>query len=531
MESTRIPVDIRRFPWIRKLAADYAFSFSSLAPFFAGDPTASSSWTSAIARAQQYPHDRAAIANIIRSQQSQRRAPQRACDAADKLTSSASVAIVTGQQAGLFGGPAYSLYKALTAVKLAERVEREYGVAVVPVFWVEAEDHDWDEVSRSSALDAEFHRGTVQVSPPPGAGHTPIAALKFDERVSAALDELANILPPTEFTPTLLEELRKAYQPGRGVADAFSRYLEALLGARGLVVFDCSDPAAKPLAANIFLREVQHPGRTWQLAGEAGERLVANGYHAQVTTPAQDGMALFHLDGGRRAVSHTNIATVEEEVRAHPASFSPNVLLRPIVQDTLFPTICYVSGPNELAYLAQAKRVYEHFGVPMPLLFPRFSATVLDAAGMRFLAKHDVALEDLHARDEATLNRLLAAALPASVDQALQEADRAVAGSMAAVIEAVPAIDPTLEGAVKSTIGKLQHDLSTLRGKVISAAKKRDETLRRQFFRVQSQAFPDGMPQERAIGGVSLLNRHGPALFDAIGELPFDLGRHWVLTV
>ncbi len=173
-----------------------------------------------------------------------------------------------------------------------------------------------------------------------------------------------------------------------------------------------------------------------------------------------------------------------------------------------------------------------HFGVPMPLFFPRLSATILDSAGARFLAKHDLPLEALQARDESALNRLLAASLPPAVDEALHHAEDAIERSMNALITAVPAIDPTLEGAARSTLGKLQHDLATLRGKVISAAKKRDETLRRQFQRAQAQAFPDGVPQERAIGGISLLNRYGPALIERLlGDLPLDLGHHWVLTV
>jgi uncharacterized protein YllA (UPF0747 family) len=298
------------------------------------------------------------------------------------------------------------------------------------------------------------------------------------------------------------------------------------------VVFDCSDAAAKPLVGDIFVREVQHPGKTWQLAGDAGEQLEASGYHAQVSGSGHDGAALFHLDGTRSAISKDSVATLESEVRARPASFSPNVLLRPIVEDTLFPTVAYVSGPNELAYLGQLKKVYEHFGVPMPLLYPRLSVTILDSASARFLAKHDLPLETLHARDEATLNRLLAQSLPREVDTALQEANEAVERSMAALIAAVPAIDATLEGAAKSTLGKLQHDLAALRGKIISAAKKRDEILRRQFFRAQAQAFPDGAPQERAIGGISLLNRYGPALIDRLlTDVPLDLGHHWVLTV
>ena len=168
----------------------------------------------------------------------------------------------------------------------------------------------------------------------------------------------------------------------------------------------------------------------------------------------------------------------------------------------------------------------------MPLFYPRSSATILDSASARFLEKHELPFEALHARDESALNRLLAASLPEAVDRALKEADDAIEERMAAILASVPAIDATLEGAAKSTLGKLQHDLATLRGKVISAAKKRDETLRRQFFRAQAQAFPDGIPQERALGSVALLNRYGPALVQRlVQELPLDPGHHWVLTL
>jgi bacillithiol biosynthesis cysteine-adding enzyme BshC len=405
-------------------------------------------------------------------------------------------------------------------------------VPAVAIFWVEAEDHDWNEVAACSVLDQEFQRRTIQLPPPPGAGHTPVARVRLGDEITTALEQLTAALPPTEFTGPLLEDLRDTYRPGHGMADAFARLVERLLGDRGLVVFDCSDAAAKPLARDIFAREVRHPGRTWQLAGSAGDRLAAGGYHAQVPGSEHDGTALFRLDGSRTAIPTNEAATLNDEVRLHPESFSPNVLLRPIVEDTLFPTVCYVSGPNELAYLGQLRDVYEHFGVPMPLVYPRFSATILDSASAKFLARHDLPMEVLHARDEAALNRLLAASLPPSVDRALQEASGAIERSMAALIAAVPAIDATLEGAARSTLGKLQHDLAALGDKVISAAKKRDGTLRRQYFRAQAQAFPDGAPQERTIGCVSLLNRYGPALIERLlGDLPLDLGHHWILTV
>jgi bacillithiol synthase len=531
-ESARIPVDIRRFPWIRKLAADYAFSFSSLAPFFAGDPASSASWTEAIARAQKHPRQRTQLAAILQAQLDRRGAPAAARKAAALLANDTSVAIVTGQQAGLFGGPLFTLYKALTALKLAERVQQQHGVPAFAIFWVEAEDHDWDEVSSCAVLDAELRRRVIQVPRPPGAGHTPICTIKLGDEITRAVEELAAALPPTEFTSSLLESLRNAYRPGNGMADAFASLMDTLAGDHGLVVFDCSDPTAKTLVGDIFAREIEQPRKTWQLATEAGDRLAAGGYHVQVIGSAQDGPALFHLDGGRTAIKAEDLTRAMAEVRQRPAAFSPNVLLRPIVEETLFPTVCYVSGPNELAYLAQLRNVYEHFGVPMPLFYPRLSATILDSASARFLARHDLPFEALQARDEAALNRLLASTLPPAVDHALHEAEGSIERSMTALVAAVPAIDSTLEGAARSTLGKLQHEVAALRGKIIGAAKKRDETLRRQFARAQAQAFPDGLPQERAIATVSLLNRYGPALVDRLlSDLPLDLGHHWILTV
>lgn len=532
INSLHIPVDIRRFPWIKKLAADYAFQFSALAPFFSGDPAAPAAWTTAIANAQKHPRRRAELSALIARQLEGRNAPAAAREAAARLADPATVAVVTGQQAGLFGGPLFTLYKGLTAAKLAATLTTDHSVPAVAVFWVESEDHDWDEVASVSVLDHEMQRRTITLPPPQGAGHAPIGTIEVGREIHGVIDELASTLPPTEFTAEVIADLRRAYAPGITMSDAFARVLDRTLGELGVIVFECSDRAAKPLAREIFAHEVGHAGRTWSLAGDAGQRLAAAGYHTQVDGASQGGAALFRIDGSRTAVASADGPALVDEARRRPETFSPNVLLRPIVEDTLFPTVCYVSGPNELAYLAQLRQVYEHFGVPMPLMYPRASVTILDSASARFLEKHDLPFEALQARDESALNRLLAASLPESVDRALKDADAAIQEKMAAILASVPAIDATLEGAAKSTLGKLQHDLSTLRGKVIGAAKKRDETLRRQFFRAQAQAFPDGIPQERALGSVALCNRYGPALVQRLmQELPLDLGHHWVLTL
>jgi len=269
------------------------------------------------------------------------------------------------------------------------------------------------------------------------------------------------------------------------------------------------------------------------LAAESGRALTAAGYQPQVVVQAEN-TALFHLADGRTAIRHVEdgLAARAAEAVTHPERFSPNVLLRPVTQDALFPTICYVAGPGELSYFAQLRGIYEHFGVPMPLIYPRASATLLDAAASRFLEKTQIPIEELQAQDERALNRLLEAQLPKEVDEALSAATASARATMERVIAAMPSVDPTLAGAAKTTLGKMEHDLKTLHGKVIQAVKKRDETLRRQYTRAQAQIFPNGTPQERTLGVVFFLNRYGPALVDLLlAELPVDTGQHWLITI
>jgi bacillithiol biosynthesis cysteine-adding enzyme BshC len=540
--SVRIPVDVRRFPWIRRLAADYAYDFRAVAPFFSGDPADRAAWADAITRTQAHDRRRDEIAAVIARQQERRQAPPKAREAGRLLADRRTVAVVSGQQAGLFGGPLFTLLKALTAIKLAEQVARDHGVPAVAIFWIDAEDHDWEEVRSCTVFDDAHMPRTVSLPARPGEEPAPVATVRLDNAILDVLAETERILPPTDFRTSLMTGLRRAYAPGTGMADAFGRWLEEVLGERGLVVYDSSDPASKPLVSQVFARELSMPGQTVKLAALAGSDLTARGYHAQVHAQ-DDSLALFHLDGARRAIRQQDgrfvvgdrqypAAALVAQATEHPTGFSPNVLLRPVVQDTLFPTICYVAGPNELAYLGQLRGVYEHFGVPMPLMYPRGTATLLDSAAMRFLTKYKLPLEALQAQDEAALNDLLKAQIPQVVEDSFAETAQGIDGQMTRLIQTIPTLDPTLEGAARSTLERMQRDLQTLHGKMIQAAKRRDETLRRQFIHARALAFPGGHAQERTIGFLSFLNEYGPALVDRLDEeLPLDLGRHWIVTI
>ena len=540
--ASRAGIDVRRFPWIRPLAGDYAYNFDRVASLYAGDPTRPEAWSDVIGRVQAQKRNRREIVDVLAAQQARRNAPSEARAAVAQLADPKAVAILTGQQAGAFGGPMYTLLKTVTAVQLARRIANEHHLPVVTIFWVDAEDHDWEEIAGCTVLDPTFHPRTVTLAPPQGAGDLPVARLTLDERVEETISELAAVLPSTAFTEPLLTTLRETYRPGAGAAEAFARFIEAALGRLGLVVFESSDPAAKPLAAGVFAHELRKVGSTAALAAAAGRSMSALG-HAPQVEPQLDQPSIFHLDGARTPIRHNGDAfvvgdttipasTLVEQAERSPAQFSPNVLLRPIVQDTLFPTVCYVAGPSEMANLAQLGGVYREFGIPMPLIYARATATIVDSAAVRFLRRYAVDLEGLQPQDESALNRLLQSQLPQSVEQAMREAGEALQRSMARVAEALPELDPTLAGAARTTLGRMEHDLRALHSKIIHAAKRRDETLRRQFTRVQAQVFPLGHPQERTLSLTYFLNQYGPHLVDRlIEELPLGMGQHWVITI
>jgi bacillithiol biosynthesis cysteine-adding enzyme BshC len=538
----REAIDLRRFPWIRPLVAAYSSNFSSVAGLFSGNPADPSAWTEAIARVQQAPRDRAALARVLAAQLERRGAPAHARAAATRLADVDTVAIVTGQQAGLFGGPLYTLLKAVTAIRLARKVSARHGIAAIPVFWVEAEDHDWEEVRTSRVLDSDLALHEISLDSLPGAGTHPVASLVIDERIADVLATLEQVLPSTEFTADLLARLRTHYRPGQRMGTAFASWLDDLLGRYGLVVFEAADPAAKPLVAPLFAQELRSPCRTTHFAQTTGDTMRQLGHEPQVE-PGDDSVALFYMGAGDRvaikrrddgyALGETTRpqGEVQQEAADHPERFSPNVLLRPVVQDRLFPTVCYVAGPSELAYQAQLGAIYQEFGVEMPLLYPRANATLLDSAAVRFLEKYSLPLESLQPHDEAALNRLLQDQLPPGLEDGFVATAADVHSRVTALKAAIAAVDPTLTGAADTTIERMQDTLKHLHAKVISASKRKDDTLRRQFTRTQALAFPEGHPQERIVDLAFFLNRYGQALCDRLIEgLPLDMGNHFVVT-
>jgi bacillithiol biosynthesis cysteine-adding enzyme BshC len=467
------------------------------------------------------------VARALARQQEARSAGAAAAQAV-RLAEAGAVAVVTGQQPGLFGGPLFVLLKALATIEVARRIEARRGRPAVPVFWVASDDHDFAEVRSTSVVDGASALRTVRYDPRQEPAGAPAWAIVLDDTVTGLVEELGRTLPAALGRDETLEAVAACYVPGETLSGAFARLVSRLLPR--LVVLDPSDPELKGLAAPVLERELREGSPTSRLAIERGAALLQAGYHQQV--PVRPGFLNVFLlaDGQRRALALANGTievrgtrermSVDEAVRrldTDPAAWSPGALLRPLVQDALLPTAAYVGGPAEVAYHAQIAPSYSHFGIPRPVILPRPSATIVEPAQARALDSEGLTLLDLVADPEGLVTRWARETYP-DVEGAFARAREAIERETAALESTLGAHDPTLRGATASARGRALHQVDALHEKALRALKKRDQGRAERLRRTRDGLFPGGSLQERGLGLVSAVARHGLGLSDVLLE-------------
>ena len=507
------------------LFRDYLLGSDRAAPFYDGGRWDLDALAAAAGASLDLPRRRQELADALVRQQDGREAAG-AARRAGELADGRATAVVTGQQAGLFGGPLYVLYKAIGAIKVAARLQEKRGSPVVPVFWVASDDHDFAEVRSTSVLDDAGQIRTLRYAPAREPVGLPASRVILDETITPLVAELGRALPSGLHRDTVLEMLRGSYRAGVSLSDAFARFLSALLP--DLVVLDASDPALKRLIVPVMSREVTEASPTSRLAREIGQQLLAAGYHQQV--PVRSGfLNLFvFMEEERRALGAANgsievrglgkripVADAVRMMEAEPSPWSPGVLLRPLAQDQMLASAAYVGGPAEIAYHAQIGPSYRHFGIPRPVLLPRPSVTLVEPAQARALDVEGLTLPDLQADPETLLARWTRIAHP-QVEEAFTRTREAIEREMAVVEERLGDLDPTLRAATDGARGRALHQVETLHEKATRALKKRDQTRADRLRRTRDALLPGGSFQERGLGLINLVARRGPAV---VGDL------------
>jgi len=441
----------------------------------------------------------------------------------ERLREPDCLAAVSGQQAGLLTGPLYTIYKAISAVKLAGCLSQR-NTKAVPVFWIAAEDHDFIEVAKAEFISRECQLAHVEIPTSLHSEGQPVGRVVLDNSIEQVIAELIAQLPISEFITDLEKLLRECWKPGITYTQAFARTMTTVLGRYGLVLLDPLDATLKELAAPLYSEAARRAPEIAAAVAQRSRELEEMGYHAQVLV-TENSFPLFLQDstGARHAITRTETGKyrkkdgekeysaeeLAERALAHPEEFSPNVLLRAVVQDYLLPTIVYLGGSAEIAYFAQTGEVYRLLGRPVTPILPRSSLTMVEPHTGRLLDKYGLTLADLFAGLENVLARVVEEHLGTDTAQTFDDAETNVNGELDRLREKLKSVDPTLADALETGRRKINYQLEGLRTRFHRAQMTRDEAAQRQLQRAFDQLFPHKELQERHINITSLLARHG----------------------
>jgi bacillithiol synthase len=440
--------------------------------------------------------------------------------------------VTTGQQVGLFTGPLYTIHKALTAVRLAAELEAALGIVVLPVFWAASDDHDWDEIDHAFLLDAHYSPRRITV---PGDRTIPLSAAdrSLDSDVETAVAEATEVISAFSDSKVHVELLEGAYSAGAGVAAAFREILGGVLRGTGLLLTDAADAGIKASAAARVRHEIMALERHEAALIERGRALEAAGYHQQVSV-LTDASNLFLRDvGGRERLvwrrgrwitRESGTAYTEgqllELARAAPHRFSPNALLRPVFESAYFPVLAYVGGAAELSYFAQSQPLFESHGVPMPVVFPRFSAVLVPEFVARWIDELGYELSDLarplHELEQDVARR----GLPASARAALDELKRALVAAYEPVIEEAAHVDPTLRLAMARRRDAALLAAGEAEKKVVSGARRAGGAEIERLRAVKNVLFPFETPQERVLNVLPFLGMEPDLVSSILESIP-----------
>jgi bacillithiol biosynthesis cysteine-adding enzyme BshC len=448
----------------------------------------------------------------------------------EAVRSGSGFVVTTGQQPGLFTGPLYSLYKALTAVRLAERLEALVDRPVAPLFWVASEDHDWAESNHAQlvGVDNEIHR--LEVPEREGAGERPLHRIPVADAIPDLLERLEALLPETDVAQEAVGLFREAYGGGEvTLASGFQKAMERLLEPYGVLFVQAHDPVLKSMSRPVLEEAVLRGEELESVLAERSAALEAAGFPVQVPI-LPDGDNLFvegpagrerlYRDGDGYHLRHSEqpLSRVEvlDRIREQPDTVSPNVLLRPVVESHVFPTLSYVAGPGELSYFAQLSPLFDALNVGMPVIHPRFGATVVETKVAKVLRKFDVSQDDLRQPMHELAGQLARDDLPDGVRRALGEIRGALGRGAAELTKAAREVDPTLKGPIHHARSVAMDAIADAEKKILQAVKRENETTLQQLEKARLHLFPDGKPQERVMGPVYYLARYDTEWIDEV---------------
>jgi len=515
-------------PHTTRLFADFLYHFENVRGFYARPP-APKTWWEEEKRQIAYPQQRRlAVAAILERQNREFGAGDRTLGNIQRFREGAPV-VVTGQQVGLFGGPVFCLLKAVSVMQLAEEA------GAVPVFWLASEDHDLEEINFVN-MAAGDHLQKFAVNPPHRES-APVGAIPFDDEIASAIQQVEQMFGASEISSLLAA----GYSKGETFSGAFARFYAKVLAGMGIVFLDPLDPALHQIAQPLYRSALEKSGEINQALLKREHELESAGYHAQVKVTPSHTLCFYledsartpvRLEGENFLIGERKLSRAEliAESQRCPERFSANVLLRPVIQDYLLPSLCYAGGPAEIAYFAQVEVVYRELSGRVTPVVPRIFATLIEPRQAKLLDRYHLKLTDVFVAPEKLREIVATRALPNGVMQSFDAAAGHLDQALAAIQPALETLDRTLVDAAENAGSKMRYQLQGLRDKAARAEARKNTELQRHADELSTLLYPNKELQEREIGAAYFLLKYGSSLLETLKEnLKISCSEHQVV--
>jgi bacillithiol synthase len=490
----------------------------------------------------RYRTRREDVAAVLRRAHARLGASVETLENLDRLAQPTTFVVIGGQQPGLLTGPLYTVYKAISIIKLAEALRRQYPYEFVPLFWNASDDHDWAEVNHAYVVDGTAQLQRLEYPLDPQYEGWPVGEIPLGHGALMVIRRLSEALAGQGFMDEVKALLLETAEVSATFGEWFSRLMLMLFRQYGLIMVEPGVPELKRLAIPLFEQAIEDPLVPSQLANEIGDALEERGYQRQLHKDPTLCSFFLREDGRRETVRYAHgvfrvgsrtytKADFKMLVQDNPERFSPNALLRPVMSEFLFPTAAFVGGAGELNYLVQTRRIYEYFDVPMPAPHLRLGYTLIDPATSSILDKYQLQPLSLREHDRALTEWIRAHADIAS-PALWQELREQVYRPFSDLKERVRAVDPTLETSLEGTLNYMMGRIGKFEKKLVRHLKKAEHLTATQLRRAAEALYPQHDLQERTLNGMSYLSRYGMALVDTLVEaVPESYGKHYMVEL
>ncbi|UCE41471.1 MAG: bacillithiol biosynthesis cysteine-adding enzyme BshC [Candidatus Aminicenantes bacterium] len=510
------------------LTDDYIYAYEKVGEFFNGNFRDLAAFQHQTEKVRSLDVDRKSLTDVLLQQNKNYGCGNETLMNIDRLTQDHACAVLTGQQVGLFSGPLYTIFKSMTTIKLAEYLSQNLSGFYVPIFWLASDDHDFVEIDHINLLNEINQIEKIHYTSPLSTLKIPASKLKLKPEISECIQQLGDLTRNSEFKSDILSHLSEDYLAGRSFAEAFARWMTRLFKSHGLIFVDASHPDIKKLGKEVFAHEIAEFSPSTQKALETSDKLKQAGYRTQIQL--REGILnLFLAENERQTiqskgddffVKESGLIYKKSELlillEGKPEMFSPNVLLRPIYQDALFPTVAYVAGPGEIAYFAQMKGVYEYFDLSMPVVYPRKTVTVIEKNVNNVLENYDVNIRDIWEDTDKIISDTVKKQIPGSIDEVFRHAFSHLGKEFKTIKQEILSFDPTLEKSVDLAARRMDQQLKFLEQKILQAAKKSNKTMTQRLQKVINNLYPDNRLQERVFNIVPFLIKYDYAFLDEL---------------